>query len=356
MKRDGGKLTGIEVCRGIAASLVVLLHASHHIDEAFAQTTLLNIFAFGHAGVDFFFVISGFIILFVHYQDIDHPGLLKRYIARRLTRLLPTYWVALLLSAVLSSAGRHGPPSCVDLFWSASLLPADKDMVLGVAWTLRYEFVFYALFSILIVSRRIGLILLTCWFLLIGLGSVRGHLSFLPGQIYGSFNFEFFMGMAVAYLIRNHRVPHARLIAVCGLTLFGLSAAFENMLLFDGHAVLGRLAYGVPAALVVLGVAEAERQGLLRIPAVMSGLGSASYSIYLFHLMLIGCLWQALLLTSLHDVLSPVVQFFLLASAGILGGMVVSIWLEHPLIQLVRRRLTPYSTASTRLTKVPRPS
>jgi len=84
------------------------------------------VFQFGHAGVDLFFVISGFIILFVHYDDIGRPERLGRYVGRRLSRILPTYWVALVLIVVLSLGGGHNFPHLIDLAWSASLLPSYK--------------------------------------------------------------------------------------------------------------------------------------------------------------------------------------------------------------------------------------
>ena len=70
---SSNRLVGIEAGRGIAASLVVLYHVSRHLDQAFGAPMLVHAFQFGHSGVDFFFVISGFIILFVHYRDIDNP-------------------------------------------------------------------------------------------------------------------------------------------------------------------------------------------------------------------------------------------------------------------------------------------
>src|SRR5579872_2146684 len=105
------RLTSIEAGRGIAASLVVLYHAARHIDENYGLPWLRALFQFGHAGVDFFFVISGFIILFVHYDDLGQPGRLGRYVERRFTRLMPTYWVALALTLAMVLAGTHAAPS-----------------------------------------------------------------------------------------------------------------------------------------------------------------------------------------------------------------------------------------------------
>jgi len=70
---DGRKLTGIEASRGVAATAVVLYHSARHLDHVYGVPGLMRVFQFGHAGVDLFFVISGFIILFVHYGDLGRP-------------------------------------------------------------------------------------------------------------------------------------------------------------------------------------------------------------------------------------------------------------------------------------------
>jgi peptidoglycan/LPS O-acetylase OafA/YrhL len=59
------KLGWVEAYRGIAATAVVLYHTARHFDKNYGIPALESVFQFGHAGVDLFFVISGFIILFV---------------------------------------------------------------------------------------------------------------------------------------------------------------------------------------------------------------------------------------------------------------------------------------------------
>src|SRR5215467_10685301 len=105
------KLSGIEISRGLAASAVVLYHAARHLNQAYGMPTLTSVFQFGHAGVDLFFVISGFIIVYVHYNDIGTPDRLGHYVSRRITRVMPTYWVALAVTTLIAVAGSRGVPS-----------------------------------------------------------------------------------------------------------------------------------------------------------------------------------------------------------------------------------------------------
>jgi exopolysaccharide production protein ExoZ len=132
-----GKLTGIEACRGIAATVVVFYHAARHLDKNYGMPFLKDVLQFGHAGVDLFFVISGFIILHVHYRDINDPSRLGRYFNRRFTRVMPIYWVATVLTLVMGVGA--GLPTLSQVAWSVTLLPSNTILILEVAWPLRWR-------------------------------------------------------------------------------------------------------------------------------------------------------------------------------------------------------------------------
>jgi exopolysaccharide production protein ExoZ len=341
--RPPRRLSGIEASRGVAASLVVLYHVARHLDKGPGAPVLRGLFQFGHAGVDFFFVISGFIILFVHYNDVDVPGRLPHYAGRRFTRLMPTWWVALALTIGLNLAGTHGVPSFWELGRSMSLYPSNLGVILGVGWTLQFEILFYALFAILILSRKAGTIVLTAWFCLTILGyfaSFYGvpdlNATGLPLQFWGAYNVEFFFGMAVAVLLRNRTVPHPRLILLAGLVLFGTSALLEDLHILNGYFDSARIAYGIPAALLVLGIAEADRQSPLNLPPLLRRIGAASYSIYLFQFIFIATVWQTMVFTGLDQRLPAIILFAALTLAAVGGGVLMSEWVEYPLMRLVR--------------------
>ncbi len=121
---------------------MVIYHSARHLDHVYGLPGLARATQAGHAGVDLFFAISGFIILFVHGGDIGRPGRFARYAGRRLTRILPAYWVALAVTIGLGVAGSHGFPAVFEVVWSALLLPSDHTPLLGIAWTLQHEIVF----------------------------------------------------------------------------------------------------------------------------------------------------------------------------------------------------------------------
>lgn len=334
---EAQKLAGLEACRGLAAIAVLLYHSARHIDRAYGVDTLRGIFQFGHAGVDLFFVISGFVISYVHQDDLGQPARLAHYAGRRLTRILPIYWVALSVILLMGVAGGHAFPAIGELILSALLIPSNAEPLLGVAWTLQYEMVFYAIFAVMILNRGAGLAVSALWLIWIAQTKLAGGPGMLPGSLYGIYNIEFFLGMGVAWWLTRHPVPVPRTILAAGMLLFAASAMAENAHLIDGYADSGRLAYGLPAALILLGLAASERQGLLSVPGLLLGLGRSSYSLYLFQFIYIGAAWKLCQTLGIERAIPPSLAFLLLAGCAIAGGSATSCWVEYPLMRLIRR-------------------
>jgi len=102
-------LYSIQLCRAIAAISVVLYHSAGNLakDKYFGASAefLEKIFGFGgEAGVAFFFVLSGFIIHYIHRQDFDQPKKTGIYLLKRAIRIYPTYLVILLSVYALAMA------------------------------------------------------------------------------------------------------------------------------------------------------------------------------------------------------------------------------------------------------------
>jgi peptidoglycan/LPS O-acetylase OafA/YrhL len=331
------KLTGIQALRGIAAAAVVLCHAARHVDKAYGAPGLVAVFQPGHAGVDLFFVISGFIILTVHRSDVGHQDRLKHYLGRRINRVVPLYWIALATTVGMSLAGGHAFPSLPWFAWCAALLPTTQEPLLGIAWTLQFEMLFYTAFAVLILNRRVGFTVLAAWF-----GWMVGASMFgaprIPAALYDSYGMEFFLGMGAALAVRHRPIPAPYLVAAAGAVLLLVSMGLESAGAFASYGIAARTAYGIPAALLVLGIAGAERAGQLRVPAWLDSAGGVSYSIYLFQFVFIGAAWQVWVKTGLDHRAPPVICFLVLAAAGLVGGYWTGRLVERPLLSLSRRR------------------
>ncbi len=250
------KLLGVEAGRGIAALLVVLLHASHilAIPNYSSHLAFDGLFEFGHAGVDFFFVLSGFIIYYIHQADIGHPSALTGYGAKRCVRIYPVYWVVTaLFGAILffSPTKDRSEQQLATIVTSLFLLPAMQAPILSVAWSLKHEILFYLLFATLFLSHRLGWAvmgvwgLLTAWNIAVSWATGTPYFDGIAGDLlFRIFNIEFFFGIAVAHLALRSRARYGRTLLVAGAALFlatGLLESFGPYFGRNGRRATSRL-------------------------------------------------------------------------------------------------------------------
>jgi peptidoglycan/LPS O-acetylase OafA/YrhL len=333
---DPNKLATVQAGRACAAGVVVLAHASTL--SGFGG----SVFKAGHAGVDFFFVLSGFIITLVHAKDVGRPGEFLGYLRKRVRRIYPPYWIASLIAVALAAAGMANSVSgglarfeLADSLRAIFLFPSYSGPFLGVGWTLEHEMLFYAVFGVLILHRAAGLILLGSWLgwslltaIIFPLPAFPWALSNLWIDFLGSsYHLQFGAGMLVAFFLarRALRFPMAWLAA--GLTMLLATATAEGHGSLDGLGQLARLTYGLGSAMVLAGLVQGERNGQLHAPARLVFLGEASYSIYLVHvpfMMLASTLWKPSL---------GVISFTILAAVGVLAGCLLHLSVERPLLR-----------------------
>lgn len=310
-------------------------HAARHVALGTGEKPLGSLTNFGHAGVDFFFVLSGFIILFAHFNDLGRPDRTGNYVARRFTRVFPVYWavLAIILAIGLVSRGVLPPPT--ELVRDILLLPYGEP-TLGVAWTLQFEVMFYTLFIALILHRRIGMAVFAAWFLLIAAGLLV-DIPDVPGRkLANAYCAQFFMGMGAALLLRRGSIPFPGWLLGLGIFCFLTVGTLENLEYLDGYGTGARFAYGIPATMTLIGVVALERTGRLRVSALAASLGSASYAIYLMHLLAIGITWKVLKKLGITAIRPVEIAFAIVVVAGIAGGVIGHRLIERPLIALAR--------------------
>lgn len=270
MGKSRNKFISIEGCRAIAAILVVFHHAGANIAEPrfYDQIVLNGLLRYLYAGVDFFFVLSGFIIAWMHWSDLGRPERLRRYALRRVLRIYPPYWGLLLplvtLYLLVPSIGDPHYRDIGNIVASFALVPYPTPPVIGVAWTLVHEMIFYALFGVVIATGSRGVWLLPAWGALIVAAQAMAPLPFPASIVLSPFNLEFLLGIAAAVWLKGRVVPRPALVAAAG------ALSFAVLVLAGGHLpeaqIVLRLAFGIPSALVVLGLVELERQGRIRPP------------------------------------------------------------------------------------------
>jgi exopolysaccharide production protein ExoZ len=126
----------LQVYRGIAALLVVLVHVTVKSSGNLNQVTFFDLFGAGWSGVDYFFVLSGFIMLYVHRSAIGKKDQLKSFLVKRPVRIYPIYWIITLtvwcLFLVIPGFGNNQDLSLGKVIASLLLIPQKDKPILEV--------------------------------------------------------------------------------------------------------------------------------------------------------------------------------------------------------------------------------
>src|SRR4028119_545658 len=261
------KLNLLQVYRGIAAVLVVMIHVTKMSAERLNQVTFFNLFLVGWIGVDYFFVLSGFIMVYVHRSAIGKKDQLKPFLVKRAVRIYPIYWIITLtvwcLFLVIPGFANNHDLSLGHVIASLLLIPQKdphfKDkFILEVGWTLTYEIYFYLLFSIAIwLKPKHSVPILSAW-LLVTLLHYRKIVKFpqdffLLETVFGEMNLELVLGCLAAYIVikYNNNIGKYRWI------MFGIANLGYVIMLgifaASGKIVFGRIpTFGVLAALLII--------------------------------------------------------------------------------------------------------
>lgn len=352
-KIEKKELKWIQVLRGVAALLVVLLHATGNVRLSLDQSFLFGIFEFGGAGVDIFFVISGYIITYTSYKYLGERSYIPVFLQKRFVRIYPTYWIIaggfILVQILLPQYYNSGYNLSGSNLLNTFLLTPGHQMVNGVSWTLTNELFFYLLFigAFFVGNKRM---LATFTILVMAVTLAAGILTdganlenpWLSLLIF-PMNLEFYMGVLAGLWLAHSPRINSKLMIAAGLLLLAGGAA----LILNGYdPFMNRftrvLYFGVPSFLLLIGLVSGEKNGKLpNPPQVLQKLGDASYSLYLLHLPLLVAACKILGRFSIGNTL--IVHLVIMAVIVLICifSYYFFIWVEKPMIRLVRRKKAP---------------
>lgn len=310
------KLNTLQAGRGLAALAVVLHHAASATTAFVGPFPFSGIFEFGYLGVDFFFVLSGFIIF---YTTDSSRKSFSDYSIQRIRRVFVPYLpIGIGMAALYSFLPGISEGGAREWSWltSLTLSPVGEAPALSVAWTLRHEIFFYLLFGLAIYSKQAGL-LLGLW----ASALIANHfLGFSDSIPLNRINLEFFFGMAAA---RFHRYANPYLLLLAALSILAWYVT--------GHDRSYSVLVGLGLALIIPTVTQLEHSGRLRVPRPLIFLGDASYSVYLLHSLAISVV--ARLVSG-----SGLVGFVLISGSGVLAGVAYYYLVERPGLTMFRGR------------------
>lgn len=358
----------IDILRGISIVLVMLLHYClayrlhlSPLSEWIPVQTLRTIFFNGNYGVSVFFVISGFLIttnIRRRYGALAEADVIHFY-KLRLFRLYPSVVLALVVITVLGLAGLpkfsnsiHGKDLgngfflvanlSVLTFWHNLLMEGMGyfNYAMNIYWSLSVEEVFYLLYPwvLMVARRRWQLIVLGCLGLVVGpayrwiyrsdeLFFMYGNLACVDMLVYGC-------AAAVAAESFELGNGYRRLLAWLSLAAMG----WVYMRGIGGNEAFGATELGVAAAVFLVMVSKLPPDALAsRVGKPLAWLGSHSYELYLFHIVVLGLMQEFIPKASMGAGQKlPMLVAFFLGSACV--AWAVARWYGDPLNRWFRRR------------------
>jgi exopolysaccharide production protein ExoZ len=331
------RIISIQYLRGLAALMVVANH-----------TIPLQYGLIGAAGVDMFFVISGF-IMWVVTQSRETSG--AEFLYNRIIRIAPLYWIFTILlaspAASFPAEFTHVRVTLNHLLLSLAFIPHFKpfdDRVLPLleqGWTLNYEMFFYALMAAtFLFSRQLRPLIITAALLILPL---VGYLVPNDSAIFSVYTnpllLEFLFGVAIGMLWTRGLLAFKS--SIYGPVLILLSfAGFAVAALHGTDAVPYRvLTWGLPSCVLVVGMLAIEARGrLINVPSWLL-VGNASYSIYLGHLMVVSAVrkFTGLILND-ASLNAWWVVWLITVSLATVFGIAVYRYIESPVLEMMRSR------------------
>ncbi len=332
----------IQYLRGVAAILVVISHIAWK-NIQMGGTTMHWWHEAGTFGVDIFFIISGYIMVFITKDMHQKPNSVKTFLKNRFVRIVPLYWFYTLVALAIfimmpervNSAGGG-----TDILKSFFLLPlkSSENYLVGVGWTLHYEFLFYILFSFaLLFNRRVGIIAVETIIISLLFGSIFISMDGLNYIFYTFLNdifIEFALGIVLYFILLKFKEINKNisiLSIIIGIYLF--------YYLHTGNSITGihHIDTGTSAFLICFGVVSLENFWRKREFKLLTTIGNASYSIYLLHpFILVAVLIfsdKFLNINSNNEMLLIIIMFIV----SIISGYLSYLFIESNLIRWTKR-------------------
>jgi exopolysaccharide production protein ExoZ len=332
---QGGKsenLLAVQVLRAAAALSVCAVHFNWlAVALAGHPTAPLRIYPLA-AGVDLFFVISGFVIVYSSERLFGSRRATPNFLWHRIVRIVPLYWLATAISIPIMST-EFDLSSLVKslLFIPYKNAVGMVDPIYGVGWTLNFEMFFYTVFAATIgLSRNLATLAAAAIISIVVLVGTFCDWLPVPLQFWSdpiALEFVFGMGLAIAYR-RGFRLPRWAGIVLCLIGALAIWRGIPNQPP-SGYRLLF---CGVPAAMIFAGLTF--QPALPRAFKWGAPLGDASYSIYLAHGILAAAVlrcWQSGLN---HFGIGGIT--IVLAIATVLVSLALFRWIETPLNRLLR--------------------
>jgi exopolysaccharide production protein ExoZ len=319
--QTAGRLSSIQSLRALAVIAVLVRHCH---DE----------FTVGSAGVDLFFVISGFIMVYASRELFGSVKNIGTFVRLRAIRIIPAYWIATIILGFIL-----GMPSIEYLLKSLLLIPDSQAPFLKPGWTLVFEVFFYGLFACFIfLPMRTAITFLSgalIAIVIIGPHMRNPYVHYLSQPILLEFLAGTLAGVGFIEGLRLNRNTSLCII-FAAIILLSLSTILSEKSISGLRVVI----WGIPASLLFVGTVFGPRIEAIEVKPIIM-LGNISYSLYLTH-------W---FFVATYGVQNPVATF--VVSIIFATGFFYAI--EKPIVEFLRHWSWRAHFVSRRVPPVPEP-
>lgn len=385
-----GVVPAVDGFRGYSALLVVLFHCWLFVNPPLDGGPLRALVAASFLGVDYFFVISGFVLFLPIVRRGGTFGSVKAYAVRRVGRIVPAYYLNLagLVLAYPLFTGFSIPLASlggtitllIHLLFLQYAVPAWLGRLLnwsgmgfginGVLWSLTIEMIFYCVLPLAaaryarhpLLGLAAAIITALGWRALVlhlpSIGSVVGMARVASGPNlhlltqFPGFLGHFGLGMTAAWLfVEAHRggtrSPGWKVGAVAAqvISLAALLGAMWAVGRSEAEQSVWHLLWvrGLAPALAFAGLLTAtvlasERAQWLCANRLARWLGDVSYGVYLWHVVLIGLVTRALGAVNTGRNTTFAELLLLVVPMSLLAGWLSRRLVEEPAIRYARTR------------------
>ncbi|EAU9427399.1 acyltransferase [Salmonella enterica] len=301
------KLNSLQALRGVAALLVVLFHYRGFFnDGAKGNPTIWDkLFSPGIIGVDIFFIISGFIMVYTTWHYMRGKASLVRFLLNRAIRIIPLYYLCLVIAFLLEGAMStfHYPDKVQNILSALTLyktstppLYIDDGGTYNIRWTLNYEIYFYLVFALCLLVKHRVLALVTWGILVTSIIpviagyqpaiNVQGYPFSSPyfGFLTNPLLLEFIIGVIVGwlYIKIKQNFPSRKIDILSSISAIVLLAFIIWGIYTGGIHALDRKS-SLVLGLFVVSLTLGESVLLALIPRFLTYVGNISFSLYLLH-------------------------------------------------------------------------
>ncbi|WP_153448745.1 acyltransferase family protein [Vibrio algicola] len=319
------EIYSLQVVRGIAALLVV---TNHLWGRVFGGVFQYN----GGLGVDVFFVLSGFLMVYTQTEKRNA----FMFIRGRIERIYPLYWILSLPTMLMLINFNEGYKVISNLFLIPSYKVTQGALTNPPAWTLVYEMIFYVMFtfSLLLSKNRIKACLISVSIIFVSLfimnnvfgGQERGNWINIGYILSDTLMLNFAFGAIFALIYEKIGIKNVINFNLF-MFLFGL-VLYVSLFHMDGVRRL--LRYGIPSLIIII-FALYSKEGKGFVYNMLLKIGDASYSIYLSHIYFLYVL-KATMSTNKGNPTMVELIAVLLVVLSIIVGIFINKKIEKPIM------------------------